>query len=179
MKFDKLIVTLIVIGILSCGFTAVFAEYGQLNDGTQFTVPDNYSIFTNENGTIGLITEDKQSTIAIMTRNPISAKEAKEAHSSNGYEFKSETTKNINGVEITEQIHKKNRLYFYDYFFKVNGKNIVVSLIDRSNNWNIEDSSNPINVIITSLTSSDNSNNEQTSNNNANFTWKEKLGMNK
>ena len=159
MKLNKLLIVLILIGILTCGLTVVFAEYGQLDNGREFVIPEGYSIFSNRDGLVGLISDDEKEIITIHT-NGSTAEKVKEAEINNGYQFHSETTKNISDIEVLELYTTKEGFYYHTYFFKVNDNNFIVSSMSPYSQWNIDDDSNPANVIISSLSNSFNNSNE-------------------
>ena len=81
MKFNRILVALLIVGMLSCGLSAVFAEDGTLPDGTTVTIPEGYKVLNNENGLFTLVTEDQKNVIGVLTNDePANIEEAKRSN---------------------------------------------------------------------------------------------------
>ena len=154
MKMKKILITLLIVGMLTCGLTAVFAEDGTLDDGTKFTIPEGYTVLKSEDGILTLTTDDQSHVVTVSNVNIGSAEDGKQAQIDGGAEFQTEATKTINGVEVTEQNFVKNGLNLHAYLYKVGDVNFLTTAVNTDSEWNVEDTSNPVNVIITSLTGS-------------------------
>ncbi|RAP47764.1 MAG: hypothetical protein BZ135_01410 [Methanosphaera sp. rholeuAM6] len=152
MKFNKIVVTLLILGMLSCGFTAVFAEQGTLADGTAVEIPEGYSLLDTGSGLFTLSTDDQESIILVMYENVTTDTEkAKESQVSDGAEFISEQTVQINGVDVIEQKFSKDGYSLGAYIFTYNDVNYVVTFTTKGD-VDASDAASPINVVITSLT---------------------------
>ena len=154
MKFNKILVTLLILGMLTCGISAVFAEDGTLADGTTVPIPEGFSVLDTGSGIFTLATEDQQTVIAVMDEDVTSdAEQAKESQVANGAEFIADKTVTIGDTEVIEQHFTKSGLNLYGYLFKAGDKDFIVTYTSTGE-MNVEDASSPVNQIITSLVGS-------------------------
>lgn len=151
MKLNKILVTLLIVGMLSCGLSAVFAEDGTLTDGTTVTIPEGFSVLDTGSGIFTLTTEDKQNVITVMDQDITNdAEQAKQAQVENGAEFIDDKTVTIGDTEVIAQHFTKDNFNFYGYLFKVGDKDYIVTYTSPDE-IDVEDASTPVNQIISSL----------------------------
>ncbi len=151
MRLNKILIALLIAGMLTCSFSAVFAEDGTLSDGTTVPIPEGYSILDTGSGIFTLATEDQQTVITVIPDATADADQAKETQVAGGAEFVSQETIQINGVDVIEQKFTKESLNLSGYLFTYNDKNYVVTFTSTGDN-DATDAANPVNIIITSLT---------------------------
>lgn len=152
MKINKILIMLLIMGMLTCGLTAVFAQEGTLPDGTKIPVPEGYEVKEFDKGPFFLVSDDQNEVITISNDNPDNDPEAgKQNQIKNGATFESEKTININGVDVIEQRFNKDGFTVLGYIFSVGDKNYVIVATTQNADWNAEDTSNPVNIILTSL----------------------------
>lgn len=151
MNLNKIFVTLLIVGMLSCGLSAVFAEDGTLPDGTAVAIPDGYSRLPNENGLFTLITEDQKNVIAVLTNDaPTDVEQAKQGQIANGAEFLDDKTVTIGDTQVIVQHFSKDGFNLYGNIFSVGDKNYVVTYTSPDE-VDVSDASTPINQVISSL----------------------------
>jgi hypothetical protein len=151
MKFNKLLITLLIVGMLSCCLTAVFAEEGTLPDGTTVSIPDGFSVLETDTGLFTLVTEDQKSVIGIQNQEIITDLEkAKQAQIENGATFVSDQSVDIAGIEVAEQKFTKQGLNMAGYLFTINDTQYVITYT-TPDETDINDESNPVREIITGL----------------------------
>lgn len=152
MKMNKIIVTLLIVGMLTCGLTAVFAQDGTLPDGTTIPIPEGFQVKEVNNGPFFLVSDDQSEVITISNENTVNDPEAgKQNQIKNGANFESQQNIEINGVQIIEQKFTKEGFTIIGYIFSVGNKNYVITVTTQNAQWNAEDSANPVNIIISSL----------------------------
>lgn len=151
MKFNRILVALLIVGMLSCGLSAVFAEDGTLPDGTTVAIPDGYSVLANENGLFTLVTEDQKNVIAVLTNDePTNVEEAKKGQMESGAEFIDDKTVKIGDTDVVVQHFSKDGFNLYGNIFSVGNKNYVVTYTSPDE-VDVSDASTPVNQVITSL----------------------------
>ena len=151
MKFNRLLVALLIVGMLSCGLSAVFAEDGTLPDGTTVTIPEGYKVLNNENGLFTLVTEDQKNVIAVLTNDePTNVEEAKKGQMESGAEFIDDKTVKIGDTDVVVQHFSKDGFNLYGNIFSVGNKNYVVTYTSPDE-VDVSDASTPVNQVITSL----------------------------
>jgi len=151
MKLNKILVALLIVGMLSCGLSAVFAEDGTLSDGTVVAIPDGYSVLPNENGLFTLVTEDQKNVIAVLTNeNPTDIEQAKQGQIDAGAEFIDDKTVSIGDTEVIVQHFSKGGFNLYGNIFSVGNKNYVVTYTSPDE-VDVSDASTPVNQVISSL----------------------------
>ncbi|MBE6486513.1 MAG: DUF1795 domain-containing protein [Methanosphaera stadtmanae] len=151
MKLNKILVALLIVGMLSCGLSAVFAEEGTLSDGTKVTIPDGFSVLDTGSGIFTLVTEDQQNVITVMDEDVTTdAEKAKQDQVENGAEFIDDKTVTIGDTEVIAQHFTKSGFNFYGYLFKAGDKDYIVTYTSPDE-IDVEDASTPVNQIISSL----------------------------
>jgi len=151
MKLNKILVALLIVGMLSCGLSAVFAEEGTLSDGTKVTIPDGYSVLATDNGLFTLVTEDQKNVIAVLTNDePTDIEKAKEGQIESGAEFLENNTVTIGNTDVIVQHFSKDGFNIYGNIFTVGDKNYVVTFTSPDE-VDVSDASTPINQVISSL----------------------------
>ena len=151
MKLNKILVALLIVGMLSCGLSAVFAEDGTLADGTAVPIPDGFSVLDTGSGIFTLVTEDQQNVITVMDEDVTTdAEKAKQDQVENGAEFIDDKTVTIGDTEVIAQHFTKSGFNFYGYLFKAGDKDYIVTYTSPDE-IDVEDASTPVNQIISSL----------------------------
>lgn len=151
MKLNKILVALLIVGMLSCGLSAVFAEDGTLADGTTVPIPEGFSVLDTGSGIFTLTTEDQQNVITVMDEGVTTdAEQAKQGQIDGGAEFIDDNTVTIGDTEVIAQHFTKGGFNLYGYLFSVGDKNYVVTYTSPDE-MDVEDTSSPVNQIITSL----------------------------
>ena len=152
MKMKKIMLTLMIVGMLTCTLTAAFAEDGTLPDGTTIPVPEGYQVKEFDKGPFFLVSDDENEVITISNENQVNdPEEGKQNQIKNGANFESEQGIDIDGVQIIEQKFTKDGFIIYGYLFSVDDKNYVITVTTNNTQWNADDASNPVHIIISSL----------------------------
>ena len=151
MKFNKIILALLVVFILTSGTSIIFAEQFELSD-VSFDIPGNYSINKTTDEACILKSDNADNyTISMIQVNSSDAILEKNSRMSSGFKFLSEEKNtSSNGIDINQQNFMKNESYFSFYSFEA--KNLTYMVIytfpvhDEAGN-----ATNPVNEIIESI----------------------------
>ena len=151
MKFNKIILALLVVFILTSGTSIIFAEQFELSD-VSFDIPGNYSINKTTDEACILKSDNADNyTISMIQVNSSDAILEKNSRMSSGFTFLSEENyTSSNGIDINQQNFMKNESYFSFYSFEVKNSTYMViytfPVHDELNN-----ATNPVNEIIESI----------------------------
>ena len=151
MKFNKIILALLVVFILTSGTSIIFAEQFELSD-VSFDIPGNYSINKTTDEACILKSDNANNyTISVIQAESSDVILEKNSRMSSGFKFLSEENyTSSNGIDINQQNFMKNESYFSFYSFEVNNSTYMViytfPVHDELNN-----ATNPVNEIIESI----------------------------
>ena len=151
MKFNKIILALLVVFILTSSTSIIFAEQFELSD-VSFDIPGNYSINKTTDEACILKSDNANNyTISVIQAESSDVILEKNSRMSSGFKFLSEENyTSSNGIDINQQNFMKNESYFSFYSFEVNNSTYMViytfPVHDELNN-----ATNPVNEIIESI----------------------------
>lgn len=151
MNFNKIILALLVVFVLTSSTSIIFAEEVKVSD-VSFDIPGNYSInkTTNESCILKYDGADNYtiSIIQAQSSNPILEKNSR---LSSGFTLLSEENyTSENGLDINQQNFMKNESYFSFYTFD-KGNSSYMMIYTFPVHDNSDNGMNPVNEIIESI----------------------------
>ena len=151
MNFNKIILALLVVFVLTSSTSIIFAEEVKVSD-VSFDIPGNYSInkTTDDSCILKYDGSDNYtiSVIQVESSNPILEKNSR---LSSGFTFLSEENyTSENGLDINHQNFKKNESYFSFYTFD-EGNSSYMMIYTFPVHDNLDNRTNPVNEIIESI----------------------------
>ena len=151
MKFNKIILALLVVFILTSGTSIIFAEQVELSD-ISFDIPGNYSINkTTDDACILKCNNADNYTISLIQAESSDTILEKNSRMSSGFTFLSEENyTSTNGLDINQQNFMKNESYFSFYSFDVKNSTYMVIYTFPVHD-ELDNATNPVNEIIESI----------------------------
>lgn len=93
--------------------------------------------------------------IIVLASDAKSPEDAKKTLESKGYTFKSQ--KDVSGfgdIKVFEQSYDKDGMPIYGYVCEVNNIQYIVCAANTPSDWDVSDNSNPVNILIKSIDTS-------------------------
>lgn len=154
MKLNsKILVTLLFCVVAAVTIGIVAAEDVTLPDGATYVVPDGFEVQTDDDGNTALVKDNL--AIIVLDSDAKSPEDAKKTLESKGYTFKSQ--KDVSGfgdIKVFEQSYDKDGMPIYGYVCEVNNIQYIVCAANTPSDWDVSDNSNPVNILIKSIDTS-------------------------
>ena len=152
MKFNKIILALLVVFILTAGISIISAQEVTVG-GISFDVPGNYSINkTTDDSCIMKNNASDNYTLSVLLSESSDLALEKSSRMNSGFTFLSDDNyTSVNGIDINQQNFKKNETYFSFYTLKVNNSSYMVMYSFPVEDNNLNNQGNPVTEIIDSI----------------------------